>query len=631
MRGMGVRITLLALAGIILLSAFLAYSGAAKDSPTYDEPLHLAASYVTRHHHDLRVNPEHPPLWKYLIGLTMSREDLPTVDLSSPLYQRLADVPRAQWQWAASVLYRSPTPLALDDLFARARTVTLFWGVALLLLTALLGWQLARHPPEAALEAPGQAYPRAPVSPFRAAALVAPLLASALIAFDPTFLAHTVLITNDVPFALSCLLFLTFLALLCERLTVIRICLLALGAGLGMVIKFSAIVFLPIALVALAWRAVSSREWGLFRHRQLSSRVSKLLGGTAVLSIAFVGSMLVIAGTYAFFSAANQSLPTSPEVAEIQRLNNGQLPLSTRIVDAIHGHNALIPQPLTRGLLTQQRISQTSRAFILGENHNPAPWYALPLAYLLKTPTATLLLLLLAGGLGCARLVEGRRAGSPSRAEGERPSWGSFSFQLRAVFGIAIIILLALALLSGRARGVRYLLPLLPPLYLLAAHVIATHRARWPRYVAGLLIALSVAELLTVSHRYISFFNIPARLLVPPHRLLGDSNLDWGQGLSELAGWQKANPPTPTQPLYLAYFGNADPRSFNLRYTPAPGTFLLDAQTSQPTPGSLLAISATLLQGTYLSPELQALYKPYQTKQPYASLAGGSILVFKVE
>jgi hypothetical protein len=164
--------------------------------------------------------------------------------------------------------------------------------------------------------------------------------------------------------------------------------------------------------------------------------------------------------------------------------------------------------------------------------------------------------------------------------------------------------------------------------YVLAAVGVA-RCGRWWRGGAVALLALVGVEVGMAGGRYVSFFNWGSRALGEPWALLGDSNLAWGQGLIEFAGWRKAN---AGEKVYLAYFGTADPRAYGVENVieAAPGFLLRPREVRVPEKGALLAISATYLQGTYLPDELRKRYEVYRNARPIAVLAGGSILVFRV-
>jgi hypothetical protein len=98
---------------------------------------------------------------------------------------------------------------------------------------------------------------------------------------------------------------------------------------------------------------------------------------------------------------------------------------------------------------------------------------------------------------------------------------------------------------------------------------------------------------------YIAFFNAPAEWY-GPMRLLGDSNLDWGQDLPLLADWQRQH---PQDKLYLCYFGSVDPASYGIRYTPLLGGYGAGPKPEEAHAPGVLAVSATHLQDIYTPPE----------------------------
>jgi hypothetical protein len=163
-----------------------------------------------------------------------------------------------------------------------------------------------------------------------------------------------------------------------------------------------------------------------------------------------------------------------------------------------------------------------------------------------------------------------------------------------------------IAVLSGVAAAVCYAIrPKATKLALVAAFV------------------LLAADVAFAFPNYIAYFNQPARAY-GPIRLLGDSNLDWGQDLKTLAAWQKAH---PAEKLYLCYFGGSNPAAFNLRYTGLAGSWTPSNGASPDSPG-ILAISATHLQGMYLDEQLRRIYAKYLDEKPVETL-GGSIYLFR--
>jgi len=81
-----------------------------------------------------------------------------------------------------------------------------------------------------------------------------------------------------------------------------------------------------------------------------------------------------------------------------------------------------------------------------------------------------------------------------------------------------------------------------------------------------------------------------------------DSSLDWGQDLPALKRWMDRD---NIEPVFLAYFGTADPRAYGVRYKKVVMVhdFRPGIRSSRPGPGDWFVISRTLLQGAYLEPD----------------------------
>jgi hypothetical protein len=82
-------------------------------------------------------------------------------------------------------------------------------------------------------------------------------------------------------------------------------------------------------------------------------------------------------------------------------------------------------------------------------------------------------------------------------------------------------------------------------------------------------------------------------------RVLSDSNVDWGQALPALAEELARR---PTRALYLAYFGNADPRASGLRYVWLPALNMIPRRVEDgpdPRGREWLAVSVTTLMDVY--------------------------------
>ena len=201
-----------------------------------------------------------------------------------------------------------------------------------------------------------------------------------------------------------------------------------------------------------------------------------------------------------------------------------------------------------------------------------------PLAFLLKTPPVTLL----TTGLG---LLVGLRA-LPRRWRAESAAWLFLGGYLAAT------------LLSTVNTGYRFLLPLLPFLYLLAG--------RLPRIRRGYILLAAICPLwllmsaLRLSPHYLTYFSPLAGGPDGGYRYLVDSNLDWGQSFIALADYLDAH---HIPEVNLSYYTYTDPALYGVRYRPlppSPDAPPLLARRFDPAPG-VYVIGATTLQGVMLT------------------------------
>jgi 4-amino-4-deoxy-L-arabinose transferase-like glycosyltransferase len=131
--------------------------------------------------------------------------------------------------------------------------------------------------------------------------------------------------------------------------------------------------------------------------------------------------------------------------------------------------------------------------------------------------------------------------------------------RLAAVLPIAFLVL---ALTAQLQIGDRHVLPVYPFLLILAAA--AWHYFRDSRKALTVLALLAVANAIDVmrySPDYLSYFT-PFVRPTQTWRYLGDSNIDWGQGMIALRKYQDQH---PDEKLYVRTFGGVDPRFYGIR------------------------------------------------------------------
>lgn len=609
-----------------------------RTSVTYDEPLHLVAAYLIRHHGDFRMNPEDPPLFQRWLAMALPRDAL-APDLAAPEWDDVRLNLAAHWTFVNRTLFPPPESLPAGvtvhshAVVAGARRMMLAIAVALGACTAVLAAVVARRlvprdpMPPGAPATPGRVARWAALPPAPAAAV----LAAVFFAFEPTLLGHGPLVKNDISLGLAFTATALALASMADRVTAANFALLALAAAAGVTTKFSGLLLGPFVAALLLLRGLLPRPWCVF-GRPLSGRGPRVLAAAGLTAAAAAISVTAIWAVYGFrFSFSPDPAlraDLSPEVAMsrtfVARLNDPTrmpttadmhaTPTPRPVAAAVRLHELqLLPETFLKGFAYTYATTLLRSAFLLDEISESGWWYYFPLAMAFKLPLGVLALLaLLLLALLAALLRRYRQAvhGSPA----SRASWAD-------PWPLAVCLLMAggylLVAMNGNMNlGIRHLLPVLPML-LSAGSAVAVHLVR--RFGAPLLAVVvlaavaTAAESLAARGNYIAFFNLPARHH-GPHHLLTDSNLDWGQHLPALVDWQRRHPDVP---LAVSYFGTATPEAYGLRYTPLKGTaFSWKPPQVQPPVPAVVAISATWLQEVYMTPSARGAYSLFRHLRP---------------
>lgn len=479
---------------MLCLFATLLVSSILQESQTWDEAAHLAAGYSYWTTRDFRLNPEHPPLSKLLAALPLL-----------PLHPDFRFTPE-EWrnadEYAIGAVFLYHNRVSADTLLFAGRAMTILTALALALV---LGCWTRRQ--------------------FGARAGLFSLL---LFILDPNILAHGRYITSDM--IVTAFLFCACIRWLGYLETGGLAALLQTGvlAGLTISSKFSGLIVYPLLL--LLWIV----------YRRLGHRPVPRPG----LRRQFLAlGLLPFAITFALYFFDTRSLLSDPR-------------LGPHIVQAKSAVRriAAIPVPAYyyfRGLhVFIRNLHSGHETYFLGSISGRGSWAYFPVAFLLKTPVATLLLLLLCTALAIQRL----------HGNGPLPlSW--------LALGLPPLIYFLVSMNSLLNIGIRHILPVYPFLFVLIAAIVFgssheghTRRVRAAGIVLGLLL---VVECAGIYPNYLAFFNFFCGGPRNGPRYLLDSNLDWGQDLKNLQSWVATN---RALPLCLCYRGTAEPEYYGLVY-----------------------------------------------------------------
>ncbi len=557
---------------LLITQATLSFS---QKSGTFDEPTRFAAGYMYLTRGDYRLNPEHPPLIKLMVGIPLL-----FLDLNLP--------PEIQeWHPAEQFGYSHQFLYQYND-----ADFLLFLGrLAVLPLSLLLGsfvflWARQLFGREAAF-----------FSLF-------------LYTFEPNILAHTRLVNTDL--GITCFIFLTIYGFyqLTHRVSLFSLCFTGLALGLALSAKFTALWSVPM-LVLLGLGIVFSRNPLLvdcLKNRPIHITViyKKL---TLVLGILVVIGLLAYLTLWSFYGFRYETTATNdPSFQEFWDQSLPEQPV-TRQAFTWAKELEVLPEAYLFGL--SRVVTGTRRvAFLMGE-FSEGWWYYFLVSFLVKTPLALLLLLALSLSL-LPKLLR------------ERPMVVWFLL-------VPVVLYFGIASMSQLNIGHRHLLPVYPFLFVLAGNLIPWSKTQKP-FVKILLAGLAVWYLISsvsIFPHYLAYFNELAGGPKNGYKVLVDSNLDWGQDLKGLKRYMDEH---GIERVWLSYFGTASPDYYGIAYNHLPSYYIFNAREEHvPTP--FLAISATNLQGVHLPPALgidRDYFRALRQKKPLAKI-GYSIFIYKLE
>jgi hypothetical protein len=246
--------------------------------------------------------------------------------------------------------------------------------------------------------------------------------------------------------------------------------------------------------------------------------------------------------------------------------------------------------------------------FLMGHYAESGWWYFWIVVFLLKTPIPTMIFLAISAMLMLRQLASRR--------------WLNEAFLLipsAAIFGFFCF--------NGQAKGLRYILPIYPFLFVFAAGAAQWLLSRRLRAVACLAaLTWYMASSFWIHPHYLAYFNELGGGPDNGYKYLVDSNLDWGQDLKGLKRFMLQH---GISRINLSYFGSDSPERYGISYVPLP-SFLLrdgDRRHHDSDPPGWFAISATSLQAVYFLDRDE--FAQFKALKPVAKI-GYSIFIYHI-
>jgi 4-amino-4-deoxy-L-arabinose transferase-like glycosyltransferase len=559
-----------AAAAVVTVYWLLAVTSVLDKSLTMDETVHVPAGYSYWKYNDYRMDPENGNLPQRWMAIPLLVGDTHFPDRDGQAWKE-----SNEWHVGLNFFFREDNDLR--SLMLRSRAMNALLGVAL----GLLVYAVSRG-----LFGP-----------------VGGMISLLLFAFDPTLLANGRLGTSDMAATLFFILSAWTLWRVLDRLTPLRLAASCLAMAGLFLAKMSGVLAVPIALILVVVRLARGGSWEMRISGKVLPVVGRLRQALAACALAAVHAAAVFAiiwaaygFRYSVFNPADSAEARLPDTWEEVTKDQGSV--SRCLLWARDAR--LLPEGYLYGFAYVHHNAQKRRAFLMGDYSGIGWWLFFPVCMAIKTPLPTFGVL----GLGLVALSGAAlRRGSRSRLA--RLGEGLY---LAGPLLAVIVVYGAISLTSRLNIGHRHIMPIYPPLFVLAgaAGMMLRYKANWPRIAVGVLLGALAVGNLWIWPDYLAFFNMAIGGPKNGYKYLIDSSLDWGQDAPKLAEWIDRNVP-PGQRVYVSYFGNNLMSRYGVRDDAVrlPGCPEWDRQVLPHTfelGGGVYCISATCLQTVLMKP-----------------------------
>jgi hypothetical protein len=538
---------------------------ATRTSATVFEPMHILAGYL----HwcgDFGFNPEHPPLSKMLATAPLIGKDLvkPPWDCGSKF------TPNADSYLFGNLFL---VQNGVDKLLIPTRLVPALMSLLLALLVFV-----------AANEMFGR---------------WAAVTALTLLVFEPNLIAHGTLVTPDMPVAAGFFAAVYALYRYVKSPTMLRLLTSGLAVGLTLTAKHSGLLIVPIFVLLLLGEALLSPPRS-FEQPRFAKRCLRQMAACAGMS--FIGFVLLWAAYgFRYHALPNATTNTVPIENRLARS-----PFA-RVIGLIN-QSRILPESYIYGLA--DTLASGRPNFIFDRFYPTGTWFYFPLAFVVKTSVA--LLVLLAVGLLTLALYRERRR--------------EMLFLL-----LPAVVYFAVCLLSSFNNGVRHLLPVYPFFIVTAAAGICFWSRKYQavKYIVIVLLLFHAAASARAAPNYIAFANDFWGGTNNSYRIFRDSNVEAQQNLKLVAGYIAGE---DVHDCWFAAYGSADlARAYQPCFMmPTLLGFWYTVNVLEPViePVPPIIEGTVFLSVKVLPPSGGAEYLPITRTTPLAQI-GGSVFVYR--
>jgi hypothetical protein len=592
-------------AAIIAASAALAIASSWHDSLIVDEVPHIGAGYSYIIQHDMRLNPEHPPLAKDLAGIALSFLNINQSAFQSSFWQTNVN---DEWNFGRLLIFDSGNNADLIKHVARLPMIFFFIFAAVIIF--VWGRKLYGD--------------------------IGAFTALTIFAFSPTIIAHSRFVTTDMPALFGVLSATYFFIRYLKNQNWKNLIIAAIFFGIAMLLKFSTFLLAPFFLgLALVYGIVAEKSKAMCTGKNL----------LCTILIMVIGFLFIVWPVYYLNVYKYPPLRQQADTRSILTMVYGEsfMKFSPFLNLEIKAAANPVLRPFAEyGLGFLRVLHQTSEpheVYFLGRVNLYGDRSYFPIVYFLKEPLAWWGLVLI------ALLYIAWQLKRPSKESFSR----GFKFLRNHFEEFAMLVWLLVywytSIGSTFNIGVRHLLPTYPFAILLVsgqiARIFGDHSfsgilSTAKKLFLGLFVFLIAWYVYSSVHTYpyyLTYFNESIGGPSQAYKYVVDSNLDWGQDLIRFSDWVKQN---DIPKIETDYFGWANPYYYmGDRYLPISSmtySGALDFEQRNQSNG-WLAVSATFLQssiGAYVRPQPARSYEWLHSFTP-VTVIGNSIFIYRIQ
>jgi 4-amino-4-deoxy-L-arabinose transferase-like glycosyltransferase len=557
-----------------------------QESTTMDEQAHIPSGYTYVKYHDMRLNPEHPPMLKDLAGLPLLFFDLKFPTESKEWQSGINE----QWTLGNMFIHQN-----------NADSVTFWSRFPIILIALLLGFFIFRWTRELA-------------------GTVAGVFALALYAFDPNILGHNHYVTTDIGIAAFIFIAFYYFIKFVKKPTWKNTILAGIFLGLAELAKFSAVLLFPFFALVIIIYAIFKKKPDFEDKKVWKYRLAKFWEYVWKYTIAVIICFVLIFGLY-LINTWNEPASKIQDVANTVFGNQGSGKLAKAIVIGMSNI------PILKGLseyflgvfMVFVRVTGGNTYYFFGHVSNQATAWYFPAVFFLKETLPFLVLMMLTSFYTLFQIavnIKGKTGNLIKRLWEIKVHYLQTAVVQYSMLGF--ILLYAYLSITGNLNiGFRHLFPILPFAYVLVAkktfeflrNIKTDHTRKTLALILAVFLIWIAVEPIIFFPSYISYYNEAAGGPQNGYKYVTDSNTDWGQDLKRLRNWVddynscalSKSPEAcvnykypikfnePIDKIRIDYFGGSNPiYYFGERYVPWHAN-------NDPQPG-WYALSATFLQ-----------------------------------